>query len=685
MAIKSKKDSIKESINKNSTRSRIKYVNVHRLKDIKTAKDKEIGNIKFISNKINVKNVRYKKLNEVKSNKQDSNCIKTQIRTQTLLGNASSNAKDALRSDKHNQPDMGIQAVMYVSDKADNAADMIYSSRRVIHAVKGTKKFVNKTVSRGKDNIDKQTLIKQLSLKGARSGLRTARNINTHVSNQFKSDDTDLGIKSLAETENAVGKTYDTIIAVKNTVDVISNVSKKLKTEGNRKSKGQGSEYFKNKIYTERNMRHEGYKKNVQKAENPKFFKKDKTNISRKNVYGTEKIKTGKISKTLSSSANQKSTALLSRISQKVIETGKRAVLFVLPDKKSTVFILACVLLVFFVLGSSSSGTISALNQQYFMADNDAEKYHDKVELLDNNLKKGIKELADDGGYDDVEVIYIGDIQGINTNFQELFAAAAVEYEQDLTYSKKEEKFVEKVYENLYDIKVSTESYGIDKTRKIITVYTYDIDTVMDKLLRFDDEQKAWAGRLISGFGEQFPEFAQQYGELTQDEIQDLIECAPKLSNSKQKKLYDTALSIVGKVKYFWGGKSPAGWNDNWGKPTKVTSEGNVTTGNYIPFGLDCSGYVDWVYKTAGIGNMLSGGGTAYQWKHSYPIRASELQVGDLAFLQMPDSSGINHVGIYIGRDKDNNNLYAHCEWGTGVTVNGFKGFKYFRRIVNFE
>jgi cell wall-associated NlpC family hydrolase len=176
-----------------------------------------------------------------------------------------------------------------------------------------------------------------------------------------------------------------------------------------------------------------------------------------------------------------------------------------------------------------------------------------------------------------------------------------------------------------------------------------------------------------------------EYGELTQEEIKDLIENAPKFTSKQQEKLYDTALSLVGKVKYFWGGKSSAGWNNEWGESTLVTSPGNDTTGTYRPFGLDCSGYVDWVYKTSGLGNILSEGGTSYQWGQSYPISIDDLQVGDLVFLQMPNSSGINHVGIYIGTDKDNNNLYAHCQWGTGVIVDGYKGFKYFRRVVKFE
>lgn len=666
MTIKTKRDSFKENI-KNSVRSRIKYSNGHRLKSIKTVK--KSVNIKYVSKKLNTEYGKRKLIGRSGTKKQTDN----HIRTQTMLGNISANAKDPLRGKEDNrQPDMGIQAVLYASDKIDTAADVIYSSKRVIYAIRGTKNIADSV--RGKNSIDKRLLIRQLSVEGAKSGLRTAKNINTQISNQFQSEDTDIGIRGFAEAEKEIRKTYDTAIAIKQTS---TDLHKNIKT----------GKYFKDKIYAEKSRRYDEYKNNVIRSN--KFNQKVKNEGSTKRaMYRPNKIKTNR--PTVKGTMINSKIAAFSKIS---VEVAERVVMFFLPGKQTMLLIFVGIAIVILVVNSSSSGMITALSQQYFMTDNNiAQKYQEKVDLLDNKLEKEIRELAADGRYDDVDIIYIGDIQGINTNFQEIFAAAAVKYEQDLTFSAKEESFAEELYEKLYDIEVTSEVYQetdsngeeVDKIRKIITVYAYDIDTVMSKM-GFDEEQKSWTRRLVLGFGEQFPEFAQQYGELTEGEIRELMENAPKLSSSRQQKLYDTALSIIGKVKYFWGGKSAAGWNDDWGKKTKVTAKGSDTTGTYRPFGLDCSGYVDWVYKTAGIGNMLSGGGTAYQFGQSYPIRADDLQVGDLAFLQMPNSSGINHVGIYVGKDKDDNNLYAHCEWGTGVTVNSFKGFKYFRRVVNFE
>lgn len=51
-----------------------------------------------------------------------------------------------------------------------------------------------------------------------------------------------------------------------------------------------------------------------------------------------------------------------------------------------------------------------------------------------------------------------------------------------------------------------------------------------------------------------------------------------------RKHILTTALSLVGKVPYFWGGKSAPGWNDAWNTPRLVTSAGSPTTGTIRPF-----------------------------------------------------------------------------------------------------
>ena len=75
----------------------------------------------------------------------------------------------------------------------------------------------------------------------------------------------------------------------------------------------------------------------------------------------------------------------------------------------------------------------------------------------------------------------------------------------------------------------------------------------------------------------------------------------------------------MGKVHYFWGGKSNAqGWDPDWGQPKEVVSAGSETSGTIRPYGLDCSGFVAWCYIQLGLSPQeveeQVGYGTWNQW-----------------------------------------------------------------------
>jgi hypothetical protein len=169
---------------------------------------------------------------------------------------------------------------------------------------------------------------------------------------------------------------------------------------------------------------------------------------------------------------------------------------------------------------------------------------------------------------------------------------------------------------------------------------------------------------------------------ITDEELQAFLSgliCSPA-----RKELMRTALSLVGRVPYFWGGKSAAGWNDEWNSPKLVTSAGSSSTGTLRPYGLDCSGYTDWVYKTA-LGKSLAGG-TWDQWDSSTAIAETELLPGDLGFLDKPGNVAVNHVLLYAGRDVSGNKLWVHCSAGAGgVALNSPTYVKYYRRVKDAD
>lgn len=161
---------------------------------------------------------------------------------------------------------------------------------------------------------------------------------------------------------------------------------------------------------------------------------------------------------------------------------------------------------------------------------------------------------------------------------------------------------------------------------------------------------------------------------ITNADVQSIIDGLPDSLPQKRKDVVKNAGSLVGKVNYFWGGKSSAiGWDSAWGTMRKVTAQGSPTTGAIRAYGLDCSGFVTWVFNNSG---MSVGHGT--QGQKAASTQVSSVQAGDLAFV-----SDYSHVGIVVGKDTSGNILVIHCSSGANnvvlSTASG-SGFNIFRR-----
>ena len=153
-----------------------------------------------------------------------------------------------------------------------------------------------------------------------------------------------------------------------------------------------------------------------------------------------------------------------------------------------------------------------------------------------------------------------------------------------------------------------------------------------------------------------------------------LIRSLPENLSPEREEVVRTACSLVGKVNYFWGGKSLViGWDARWGEVRQVTAAGSSTTGTYRPYGLDCSGFVDWVFYNQSGGSYVigHGGGATMQHSHCTDISWADAQPGDLVFY--PDNS---HVGIIGGKDANGELLIIHCASGyNNVVITGLEGF----------
>ncbi len=164
-------------------------------------------------------------------------------------------------------------------------------------------------------------------------------------------------------------------------------------------------------------------------------------------------------------------------------------------------------------------------------------------------------------------------------------------------------------------------------------------------------------------------------------EAMEVWERLPDDLSMERRMVVTYALALVGKVDYFWGGKSLVlGRDDRWGELTEVTAEGSDTTGTEQPYGLDCSGFVDWAFYNASGGRYIigQGGGAAAQHANCVDIEWDEVQPGDLLFYSEDE-----HVGIAVGRDWRGRLLVVHCAAGTdGVAISHRTGFETAARPV---
>lgn len=85
--------------------------------------------------------------------------------------------------------------------------------------------------------------------------------------------------------------------------------------------------------------------------------------------------------------------------------------------------------------------------------------------------------------------------------------------------------------------------------------------------------------------------------------------------------------------------------------------------------GFDCSGYTQYVFKRCGINLPRT---TTEQYTVGTYVAKSNLQPGDLVFLQNTYREGISHVGIYIGDGK-----MIHASSSKGVVISDLSGSYY--------
>ena len=309
------------------------------------------------------------------------------------------------------------------------------------------------------------------------------------------------------------------------------------------------------------------------------------------------------------------------------------------------------------------------------------------VRTLNGEFTDRIEQIKAENPYDELDMDNAGSAAMI-ANWRDVLAIYAVRTTTDdtspdevATLTAEKLDILRQIFWDMNAISYWVETISGDEDESD-TVILHITVTVKDHLqmadeYRFNTEQRKLLEELMQPeYQELFMALTGSYQDidLSPEEIQEIINKLPTDLSEERKQVVLTAYQLLGKVNYFWGGKSLVlGWDSRWGTPMEVTAAGSSSSGTVRPFGLDCAGFVDWGFYNQSGGSYIIGHGGGASAQHSYctPISWSDAKPGDLVFYP-----GDSHVGIVCGFDSSGNIMVIHCASSeNNVVVTGKSGF----------
>ena len=163
---------------------------------------------------------------------------------------------------------------------------------------------------------------------------------------------------------------------------------------------------------------------------------------------------------------------------------------------------------------------------------------------------------------------------------------------------------------------------------------------------------------------------------LTAAQIDEYMALVPEDASAMRRELVWWALSSVGKIPYYWGGKTSAGGyeGNQFGAVVAADEDGRFLKG------LDCSGWISWVYLSA-TGRRLPGESTRTMISCGTGITKEELQPGDIC-IRLGD---MPHAVMFLGWTETGQML---CVQETSGDINNVEvgivkpDWPYYRRLV---
>lgn len=309
------------------------------------------------------------------------------------------------------------------------------------------------------------------------------------------------------------------------------------------------------------------------------------------------------------------------------------------------------------------------------------------VSVLNGEFAARIEQIKAENPYDELDMDNAGSAAMV-ANWRDVLAVYAVRTTTDAsspdevaTMTEEKLDILRQIFWDMNEISYWLETVpgGEDEEDTVILHIRVAVKDhlQMAEAYHFTTEQKKLLEELMQPeYEELFMRLTGSYQDiaLSDKEVAEIMKKLPADLSEERKQVVLTAYQLLGKVNYFWGGKSLVlGWDSRWGTPMEVTAAGSSSSGTVRPFGLDCSGFVDWVFYNVTSGSYVIGHGGGASSQHSYctDISWSDAQPGDLVFYP-----GDSHVGIVCGFDSSGNIMVIHCASSeNNVVVTGKSGF----------
>lgn len=164
---------------------------------------------------------------------------------------------------------------------------------------------------------------------------------------------------------------------------------------------------------------------------------------------------------------------------------------------------------------------------------------------------------------------------------------------------------------------------------------------------------------------------------LSQSETEYYLSLLPVDTSLERRRLIRYALSSVGKVPYYWGGKPSAPDYDgnHFGSLAAADEKGRTMKG------LDCSGWISWVYWSA-LGKRLPAESTDGLAGCGTAVAREDLKPGDI-IVRLGDEG---HVVMFLAWESEDRMKVVHESSGSvnNVTVSTMQAsWPYYRKLID--